>query len=209
MKKILITQRLANNESYYEQREMLDTSWGELFEKIDLLPIVLPYKYNFKKYFNEFQIDGIILTGGNDLYSLNKSSLSKKRDTFENLLIEYAIDNDIPIFGICRGMQIIANYFGSTFKRVYGQINTKHKLKLNEDSKYYGYLNKLHEVNSFHHYSIDTLCNELIVSASLKNGLIKAIEHKKYKIFAQMWHSERVKPFNQNEINLIKEFFND
>ena len=209
MKKILITQRLAENESHFEQREMLDISWGKLFQEINLLPIILPYEYNFENYFKEFKIDGILLTGGNDLNSLNQNILSKKRDEFENKLISYAIKNSIPIFGICRGMQVIAEYFSSTFKVVNGQVNIKHKIIFNENSKYVKYLSSIEEVNSFHHYEIDNLSDELIISASCKQGIIKAIEHKKYKIFAQMWHSERVIPYNRNELSLIKEFFND
>jgi gamma-glutamyl-gamma-aminobutyrate hydrolase PuuD len=40
------------------------------------------------------------------------------------------------------------------------------------------------------------------------NNIIKAIEHKKYKIFAQMWHSERELNFDKQEVQLIKDFFN-
>lgn len=207
MKKILITQRLANNESYFEQREMLDIAWGKLFKEVNLLPISLPYEYDFEKYFNEVEIDGVLLTGGNDLNSLNQNELSQKRDDFENKLIYYAIKNNIPVFGVCRGMQIITEYFGSNFKIVNGQVDTKHKLVVNGDSKYSDSLNSIEEVNSFHNYGIDNLSDEFIVSASCEKGLIKAIEHKKYKIFAQMWHSERVVPFNLNELNLIKVFF--
>ncbi len=209
MKKIFITQRLADNETYFEQREMLDISWGKLFQEINLLPIILPYEYNFENYFKEFKIDGILLTGGNDLNSLNENRLSKKRDEFEKRLISYAIKNCIPIFGVCRGMQIIAQYFGSTFRRIKGQVNIEHQLKVTQNSKYFTYLNQLNKVNSFHNYSIDNISNELIISATSESGIIKAIEHKKYKIFAQMWHSERVEPFNNNELNLIKDFFND
>ena len=209
MKKIVVTQRLTNNESYFEQREMLDISWGKLFDDIDLLPIILPYEYNFEKYFKKFKIDGILLTGGNDLNSLNQNELSFKRDNFENKLIKFAINNNIPIFGVCRGMQIIAQYFGSTLKVVYNQVNIKHKLVVNENSKYLKNLNNITEVNSFHNYGIDNLSDELIVAAYCHTGLIKAIEHKEYKIFGQMWHSERTKPFSEDELNIIKVFFND
>ena len=41
-----------------------------------------------------------------------------------------------------------------------------------------------------------------------ENGIIKAIEHKQYAIFGQMWHSERESPLNKQEIELIKYFFN-
>lgn len=207
MKKIVITQRLTKNESYFEEREMLDISWGKLFNQIDFLPIILPYNYDFKNYFKEFEIDGIFLTGGNDLNILNQNKLSKKRDDFEIKLIEYAIQNSIPIFGVCRGMQIIAKYFESSFKTVENQVNIKHKLVINKKSKYKKYLLNLNEVNSFHNFGIEKLSDELIISATDKDGTIKAIEHKKYKIFAQMWHSERVIPFDESELELIKKFF--
>ncbi len=206
MKKILITQRLANSTKYYEQREMLDMMWGKLFKEINLLPIILPYECDFKEYFSDLEISGILLTGGNDLSVLNDNILSQKRDSIEMELIRYAIKNSIPIFGVCRGMQIIANYFGSTFKMVDGQVDIKHKLLINENSKYNKYLNAIEEVNSFHNYMIDNISDELIIVAT-SNNIIKAIEHKKYKIFAQMWHSERVVPFSESEIYLVKKFF--
>jgi putative glutamine amidotransferase len=207
MKKILITQRLQNNETYEECREALDVSWAKLFKEIDLLPIVLPYEYDYKKYFDEFEIDGVLLTGGNDLYSLNNNELSKKRDYFEKDLISYAIENSVPIFGVCRGMQIIAEYFGSSFVKVDGQVNVRHNLHVEKKSKYFTHLQKLKSVNSFHNYAVKNLSNELIVSVTSEDKIIKAIEHKTYKIFAQMWHSERETPFINEELNLIRDFF--
>jgi len=209
MKKIAITQRLVNNLDYNECRETLDVSWAKLFDKIDLLPIVLPYESDFEKYFKELKIDGILLSGGNNLYSINQNELSKKRDIFEKRLISYAIKNNIPLFGVCRGMQIIAEYFGSTFKKVDLQINITHKLLPKENSKYLTHLKNIKIVNSFHNYGIDKLSDELLVCATSDANIIKSIEHKKHKIFAQMWHSERVKPFNTQELKLIKDFFND
>lgn len=207
MKKILITQRLAENESYFEQREILDVSWGRLFKKIDILPIVLPYECDFKSYFENIEIDGVLLSGGNDLNSLNQNKLSLKRDAYELKLIEYCSFHNIPLFGVCRGMQIIAKYFDATFKKVDNQVAIKHKIKVDKNSKYFKYLKKLEEVNSFHNFAIDRISDEFLVSATSEDKIIKAIEHKELKIFAQMWHSERVSPFNEYELNLIKEFF--
>ena len=208
MKKIAITQRLANNETYFEQREMLDIAWGSLFLEIGLLPVVLPYNYDFKKYFQEFDIEGIFLSGGNDLNLLNQNELSQKRDSFEKELISYGIENKIPIFGVCRGLQIIVEYFGGSFKAVQEQVGTKDRLKVNSESKYFPLLSQLGTVNSYHNYGVDGISDSLIVSAySEKDKVIKAIEHKEHKIFAQMWHSEREKPFPKEELNLIKEFF--
>jgi len=209
MKKIAITQRLILNEDYYELREALDVRWGLLFKELGFLPIVLPIEINIKNYFNEIGIDGIVLTGGNDLYRINENAISKKRDMFENKIIHYAISENIPIFGICRGMQIIAQYFGAKFTKVYGQVAMRHNIRINKESKYFKYLNKLKNVNSYHDYAIESISSSFLVSAVTEYGMIKAIEHKKYKIFAHMWHTEREDPFDDNEMDMIKYFFND
>ena len=207
MKKIALTQRLLLNQNYFEVREALDIKWGGLFKKLNFLPVILPIEFEYKKYFNSIKIDGIILTGGNDLNVLNKNNLSLKRDQFEKKIIRYAIKKDIPIYGMCRGMQIISEYFGASFKKVKGQVAIRHSLTINKKSKYFKELNKLSTVNSFHSYAIDGLPKNMMVSATNENGIIKAMEHKKYKIFGQMWHSERENFFDKNQTILIKKFF--
>lgn len=207
MKVIAVTQRLILNQNYYEMREALDVKWGELFKKMNFVPIILPIEFEYKKYLNFLKIDGIILTGGNDLNSVNKNDMSLKRDNFEKKLINYAIKKNIPIFGMCRGMEVIAEFFGADFKKVKNQVGIRHALKVNKKSIYFSQLNKISTVNSFHNFAIDQMPLDLIVSAWSNNGIIKAIEHKKHKIFGQMWHSEREKIFDKNQINLIKNFF--
>lgn len=208
MKKIAITQRLIVNENYYELREALDVNWSLLFKELNFLPIVLPINYNFKEYFDNINIDGIMLTGGNDLNSINKSKESYQRDNFEKKLIEYAIINNIPVFGVCRGMQIIAEYFGANFIEVDNQVATRGTLKVNKESRYFNILEKLNKVNSYHNYAIEDLTNDWLISSRSSEGIIKSIEHKKHKIFGQMWHSEREQPFDENELKLIECFFN-
>lgn len=208
MKKIAITQRLIVNNNYLEIRECLDINYPKLLKKCDLLPIVLPLEVNFHDYFKEISIDGVVITGGNDLYSCNPNQLSEQRDNFEKKLLKYCIQNNIPVFGICRGMQLIAEYFGSSLKKISVEVNTRHSLVINENSKYFHSLQKIKEVNSYHNFYIDNLGKDLLYSARHQNnGIIKAIEHKEYKIFGQMWHSEREEPFSIHELNLIKEFF--
>jgi gamma-glutamyl-gamma-aminobutyrate hydrolase PuuD len=70
MKKIAITQRIIENNSYYEIRECLDIKYAKMFKKLGFLPIVLPIEYDFKLYFQSIKIDGIFLTGGNEVQHL-------------------------------------------------------------------------------------------------------------------------------------------
>jgi 3'(2'),5'-bisphosphate nucleotidase len=207
VKKIAITQRLVTNDSYFEVRECLDINYSKLISACGYMPIVLPYEVEFKYYFENIDIEGVLLTGGNDLNSCSQNDLSQKRDTFEKKLLTYCIKNKIPVFGICRGMQVIAEFFGSSFKRIENQVNIRHDLQVNQSAIYKDCLKLLETVNSYHNFSIDNIGDNLIVSATDTNGIIKAIEHKNIKIFAQMWHSEREKNFNQSELNLIKKFF--
>lgn len=208
MKKIAITQRLIKNDSYFEIREALDIRYGKLVQACGFLPIVLPYEVDFRIYFDMCDIDGVLLTGGNDLSSLVPDELSKKRDCFEKELIRYCIEHEIPLFGVCRGMQVVVEYFGGGLKKVDGEVNAQHKLIVNRESKYVKYLTRFDKVNSFHHFALDELSSEFNLAATNERGIIKAIEHKTHRIFCQMWHSERDDTFDLNAINLIRDFFN-
>ena len=150
------------------------------------------------------------MTGGNDLSLFDNNDLSKKRDKFEKNLISYGLKYNIPIFGVCRGMQVIAEYFGSSFEKVDKQVAVYHKLTLNKDSKFYKYLLNIDRVNSFHNYGIKRLSSDFKITAwNEDKTVIKAIEHKDYRVFGQMWHSEREDPFDVNELKLISDFFDD
>ena len=209
MKKIAITQRIISNKTYFEQREALDIRWSILFKELNYLPIILPIGIDFKEYFHNNNIEGILLTGGNDLNSLNINDLSRLRDIYELNLISYGIENEIPIFGVCRGMQIVAKYFESTFKKVKDHVAVNHKLIVSKNSNYRENLLELDNVNSYHNYAIDKVGNNLIVSAFSDDKSIEAIEHTKIKVFGQMWHTERQQPFKKEELGLIKTFFNN
>lgn len=207
MKKIALTQRLVQHGAYMETREVLDINYSKLIFEMGCLPIVLPYEVPSPNYFKAMNISGLLLTGGNDLSSCHNNDLSTKRDAFEKALLGYCIEHTIPVFGICRGMQLIAEYFGSSFKPVENQVNIHHRLRVNPNSIYVDVLEKLGEVNAYHDFGIDTLGHDLVVSATNLEGMIKAIEHQEAPIFGQMWHSEREIPFKEAELALLKGFF--
>ncbi len=210
MKKIIaITQRIDFIDDYNETRETLDVRYLELIKRLDFTPLILSYTIDIEEYFRVFKVDGIILSGGNDLYEWFNTKESKKRDAFEYKLIKYAIENSIPILGICRGMQVIANYFNSHFEKISNQVGINHLLKPNIKSKYFPILKEIKKVNSYHNYAVNSISSDLIVSAYNDGDIIKAIEHRELKIFGHMWHPERYKKFDEAQLSLIKFFFTD
>lgn len=139
--------------------------------------------------------DGVILQGGDDFNDIDKQ------------IARYLYDKNVPTFGICLGMQIMASAFNGNIKKIKGH-NSKskyaHFVYLNKNSKLYKIIKKKKIlVNSRHNYAVS--------STDLKkcaySNEIEAIEddNKKFYIGIQ-WHPE-----NLNDVNsykLFKAFFN-
>lgn len=207
MKKIGITQRLECEKKYGEIRNSLDIRWQKLLLSLGLIPLPISIKTNFSIY-ADLGLDGIILTGGNDLSSQSKDSLSEIRDKHEIKCIQFAIKNSIPLLGVCRGMQLIAEYFGSSIKKVENHVAKRHHLISVNNNVYNKYLSKIKIVNSYHNFAINRIGKDLIpLGICPEDNTIEAIQHKNYQIFGQMWHPEREDPFDQNNCIIISKFF--
>jgi N5-(cytidine 5'-diphosphoramidyl)-L-glutamine hydrolase len=207
MKNVLITQRLVRIHDINEIRNALDIRWQKLLLQMDLFPIPVPVNIDMKLY-DRFEISGIILTGGNDLSSQSQNELSLIRDKHEMKCIDYALRRSIPIFGVCRGLQLIAEYFGSTFKKIDNHVAERHKLRVINESKYSKQIENIESVNSYHNYAIDIPGDELVVVAICPHdNVIEAITHKNHKIYAQMWHPEREKRLDVYNHQIISSLF--
>ena len=204
---IAITQRLDHIKDYNELRDCLDVRWYSFLKKINYSLIPLPNLSTAisLELLNKMKINGIILSGGNSLssYSSNNNIASKIRDRFERKLIKFSLDNNIPILGVCRGMQMLNVYFKGSLisikdgKKRHKLISVKNKFKLPEN------------VNSFHDWGIskETMSKNLTAIAHDTSNNIEAFMHKKKKIIGIMWHPERDYKFNKENLNLIKDFF--
>lgn len=189
MKKIGVSQNLIVNKHLTVQ-EVIDSTWGSFLNELNVIPMYLPIYFDFTK----LEFDGVILTGGGDLYEISNKKEDLIRDDFEKNIIDFCIAKDIPIFGVCRGMQIINKYFGGSLKKIENHAGCRHFLESGID------------VNSYHNYSIDKLGNGLEISDT-SNNIIECVRHSKHRIFAQMSHPERENPFSSGDLKFIKGFF--
>ncbi|TLD81383.1 gamma-glutamyl-gamma-aminobutyrate hydrolase family protein [Helicobacter sp. MIT 11-5569] len=200
MKFIAISQRIIENDSYVEIREALSCEWGEFFQThlCGFLPLPLSYAIPFATYAKALgeSLAGVILSGGNDLSSLspnpnNLNSISKMRDDYEGEIIAHCMQESMPLLGICRGTQRIAEYFGSALELLSGHVGNHQVM----DSKNQSFI-----VNSFHRYGITALGDSLQCLTKAQDESIEAFSHKLKPIFGLMWHIERANGMENDAI---------
>ncbi len=160
------------------------------------------------------RLDGIIFSGGGDINPLllgeepikELHSITPERDLQELLLARLAYDRQIPMLGICKGIQIINAALGGTnYQDIHTQmegIRIKHSQ--DQDRRYPSHqvsitdgsiLAKLFgtelAVNSFHHQACKTAAPCLTVTAISTDGVIEAVESNEFKsILGVQWHPE-------------------
>ncbi len=206
-KKIAVTQRLIENPTYFEIRDALDVNQSKFLEQAGYLPVPLSAACDPESYFSQIGFDGVFLSGGNDLSCVSDDPLSAQRDQFEKRVIELALERKIPIFGVCRGMQIIADYFGGELEKVENHVAVRHKLVVQSESRFADFIGRFEDVNSYHGYAVKSVPNDFHTVCESDDDVIEAIEHKTLPIFAQMWHSERESPFIETDAKITRMIF--
>ncbi len=188
---IAITQRIIENQEYYEQRECLALDWGEFFARYfkgEFLPLPLSYGLDFSAYMP--YVCGVILSGGNDLAMLNPNPISQKRDIYESKILEHCKQHKIPLLGVCRGAQMLAHCFGAQIIPCVNHIGT-HEVYTDDTSFC---------VNSFHNYCIARLTDELEALALAEDSSIEAFRHRILPFYGIVWHIERENGLNDDSV---------
>ena len=208
MKRIGITQRVEKIIAQKEYRDCLDQRWPMLIHNLGYFPIPLSNikERSVSELVDILQLDAIILSGGNSIAALDPSATdaAPNRDIFEQELIKEALKREIPIIGICRGMQLLNLYFGGKLSPIQSHVACTHKLNIRPE-----YCKNIPGVvNSYHNWGIQSsdLATELEVMATDQEDNIEAFICVKKSVMGVMWHPEREMPFKQKDMKLIKEF---
>ncbi len=197
MKIVLYTQRVEIVESYGERRDCADQNIPYFIETCGYLPISLPNNPRCAgQIIKQMQPAGIVLTGGNSLVKYGGNA--PERDDTEKRILDLALENNISVYGFCRGMQVIADYFGCDLTEVQGHVAVHHMVS--------GKMGTF-EVNSFHNQACYSVKKPLEVLAQTDDGVIEAISYREKHILGTMWHPERENPFADADIRRVQELF--
>lgn len=178
-------------------------------------PVVIPPYDNEKSLVSLLDtLDGIVLSGGADIdpdylreEPLDCVSVNPRRDAQELLLVHLAVARQIPVLGICRGIQTLAAALGG---KLYQDIRSQHdrpciehsqtiarglpshQVRLEKDSVLYGLFQKDSlAVNSFHHQAVKEAPAGFRVTAWGPDGIIEAMESVSFRpILGVQWHPE-------------------
>jgi putative glutamine amidotransferase len=197
MKTIAITQRVAVVPQYGERRDCLDQAWARFVAACGLLPLALPNVPDVAlSLFQNADVAGLLLTGGNDLASLGGDA--PERDATENALLDAAEARGLPVLGVCRGMQVIQQRHAIPLVRVEGHVTPSQIIEINREPM---------DVNSYHRFAARESRPPLEVWAVAADGVVKAIRHAARPITGIMWHPERNMPFSGADIALFRSVF--
>jgi len=147
------------------------------------------------------RLDGILFTGGVDLNpKLYGEEIDPKcgeiadvRDAFEQKLMEVVEQYDIPVFGICRGIQSLNVLCGgSLHQHIDNHQSVRHDVEITEGTRLHTIIGKTKiNANSFHHQCVKVPAPGLIVTAHAEDGTIEAIERPGERFFVGVqWHPE-------------------
>ena len=174
------------------------------------VPMVLPPVDDAEVLINMLEgIDGLVLTGGADYNPLwygeqpekELHTINSTRDLPELLLTRLAFNRQIPILGICRGVQTMAIALGgnlvqdlkTTLKHSQDAPRSEatHSVTITEGSTLYALYGQETFVNSFHHQAVKDCGSHLHVVATAPDGVIEAVESTEQKaLMGVQWHPE-------------------
>ena len=171
---------------------------------------------------------GLILPGGGDVdpqrYDqephARTHNVSDRRDEFEMNLLGQALERDIPVLAICRGMQLLNVYLGGTLDQHLAETEGRldhdrdrprsepaHGARFAKGSFLAGILGPHAGVNSHHHQGLDDVADDLVEIGWAEDGVLEAVvapEH--YWVVGVQWHPEVMAPMSHEELDIFRRF---
>lgn len=215
-----------------------DVCYGEnatAIEQAGGLPVLIPSQTsadNLRQLYE--RLDGVLLPGGGDInpaqYGTQPDatlySVDDSRDRVELAMARWAVADDVPVFGICRGIQVMNVALGGTLVQdIPSQVETSlrhsiavpgdearstllHDVQIEQGSRLAQIMGSTTvTVNSIHHQTIGEVAPALAITARAPDGLIEGVEMPdKHFVLAVQWHPEDLVATDERMQNLFKAF---
>lgn len=203
----------------------------KMLEAEHALPLMLPLTDQPDELDGFLQIcGGFLLTGGHDVspavYQADRKpwcgACCETRDKMETYILKKAVEQDLPVPGICRGLQFMNACFGGTLyqdldKEHESSINhhmkppynrTAHQVTIQKGTLLSDLLNKNQiGVNSYHHQAIKNLSPSFEAMAVSEDGLTEGIYMPSRKFIAGVqWHPEFSYENDENSRKIVRSF---
>jgi putative glutamine amidotransferase len=176
-------------------------------------------------------LDGLLLSGGNDLdpgyYGEEPGTelgpTIPERDAFEMALVGLALRRGIPIFGICRGMQVLNVALGGTLyqdlpsqwegdvlkhRQATPKWQPSHGVEVRDGSYIAEVMGRdVVKVNSYHHQGVKDLAEGLVVTGRSADGVVEAVEAKDLSerwLLGVQWHAEAMRGAGPQQESLFE-----
>jgi putative glutamine amidotransferase len=213
---IAVTTTSYSGAEYRTPQVLLGAPYIEAVQRVSATPILLTPAHARASLAEVLDlVDGLLLTGGEDVdpsrYGQKPhpklETVNHARDEMELQALERALELRMPVFAICRGIQLLNVHFGGTLfqdlpSEKPGGVIHEQTAPVNE--RWHGArvepgscLQKLFatdefQINSFHHQGIDRLGEGLRAVAWADDGLVEAVEAIDYPwVVGVQWHPER------------------
>lgn len=191
--------------------------YSEIIRDMGGVPIFIPFESYDKEDLISNLIDGLLIPGGdfdvppkfyNQEILFEDVYPAEERSVAEFKLLEICFKKNMPIFGICHGMQLLNVYCGGSLiqnikeqtssdinhKQTTPKNQTHHNLLLNNDSKFYDLIegDKTNiQINSYHRQAVDKLGKNLKATAVSSDLIIEMIESEIHDfVIGVQWHPE-------------------
>ncbi|MFO7323324.1 MAG: gamma-glutamyl-gamma-aminobutyrate hydrolase family protein [Chloroflexota bacterium] len=178
------------------------------------------------------RLDGVLLPGGPDIdpsfYGEEPhptTKVDRPRDDIEVPLARWSVEDDVPLFGICRGHQVINVALGGSLIQdipslVDGPVlphdirdgqprnQPAHEVMVEPGSRLASILGETRvAVNSLHHQAVSTIAPPLVVTATSPDGLVEATEMPDRRfVLTVQWHPEDLYETDAAMLRLFREF---
>lgn len=215
-----------------------DVCYGQnaaAIERAGGLPVLIPSKVSQDVLRGIYErLDAVLLPGGGDInptyYNATEEAelhqVDDERDSMELSLTRWAVEDDRPVFGICRGIQVMNVALGGTLiQDIPTQYETdlRHSLNFDINEPRHTLLHDVRvengtrlasilgdstvTVNSIHHQAIQQLADGMSITAKSPDGIIEGMEMRdKHFVLAVQWHPEDLTENDERMQNLFNEF---